>query len=231
MFAEVTYLAITTLSGAYIVVSIVGHASRDLLDHKIAPFGSNLPLWPIILLVPLSLFCHRRHFWLSHDRIHGTKPAIVYPHRDPILGTDWVVDMIKALKTNTVLEVWHGILERTGPTFWTHVTGSWYLLTNEPENLKTILSTKFEDWEIAGTRRKSTQMTVGPHAIFSVNGIEWMQARALARPAFTRNQVADLQILDQHVERLLMHLPRDGSVVEFQDLLYLFAMDTSTDFM
>lgn len=231
MFAEVTYLAATTLSGAYIVLALVKHISRAYLGHTIAQVGSQLPLWPLFFLVPLSFYCRRRHFWLSHDRIHGTKPAIVYPHRDPLLGTDWIIDMTKALKANTILETWDDIIKRTGPTFYTQVTGVWLLLTNEPENMKAILSTKFEDWDIGGSRQKATALTVGPHSIFSVNGREWMQARALARPSFTRNQVADLEILDMHVERLLMRIPRDGTMVELQNLLYLLSMDTATDFM
>lgn len=231
MLAEVTYLTATTLSGAYIVVALMGHVSEALVAQEISPFGSKIPLWPVFLLIPFSFYCRRRHFWLSHDRVHGTKPAAVYSHRDPVLGTDWIIDMTRALKSNNILELWDDILKKTGSTFWTHVTGSWQLLTIEPENLKTILSTRFDDWEIAGSRQKSTQLTVGPHSIFSVNGIEWMQARALARPAFTRNQVADLEILDKHAERLLLRIPRDGKAVEFQNLLYLFSMDTATDFM
>lgn len=231
MFAELAYLATAILSGVYSVVTLIGHVSNPYLGHKIATFGLQLPLWPLALLVPLAIFCQRRHFWMSHDRINGTKPAVVYPHRDPLLGTDWIVDMNKALKSNTVLQVWQQIIDQAGPTFWTTVTGTWAIMTNEPENLKAMLSTKFDDWEIGGSRQKSTSLTVGPHSIFSVNGAEWMRARALARPAFSRNQVADLEILDDHVEKFLQRIPRDGAVVEIQNLLYLLTMDTATDFM
>ena len=231
MFAEVSYLAATILAGAYIVIAVAEYVSTNYSKHEVAACLPRLPLWPLVILMPLAYFCKRRLYWLSNDRTHGSKPGVVYPHRDRVLGTDWIVDMTRALQAHKLLPLLESIVKSVGPTFWTHVTGQWLLLTNEPENMKAILSTKFEDWYIGGSRQKSTALTVGPHSIFSVNGREWMQARALARPAFTRNQVADLEILDLHVERLLHRIPKDGSAVELQNLLYLLAMDTSTDFM
>ena len=104
-------------------------------------------------------------------------------------------------------------------------------MTNEPDNVKAMLSTQFDDWPIGGTRLQTTTLALGPHSIFSENGAEWARARALIRPSFVRNQIADLECTDRHVDNFLRRLPRDGSAVDLQTLLYMFTMDVSTDFM
>lgn len=56
-------------------------------------------------------------------------------------------------------------------------------------------------------------------------------ARAMIRPAFVRDQVADLRCFDKHITNLLSAIPRDGSTFDIQHLLQAMTMDSSTDFM
>lgn len=212
-------------------LAVIEKLSIHFEKQPLTPYAAYLPLWPIIFVTPVFLYLRNKHYWLRKQRIYGTKPAIVYAHREPILGIDWLLDMVKAIKDNQLLEVWHERFAHVGNTFWHLSTGSWMVLTNEPENMKAVLSTNFEDWPIGGVRQKTTLLTVGPHSIFSVNGKEWQNARALIRPSFTRNQIADLECQDRHIERFLDRIPRDGSVVELQNLFYLLTMDSATDFM
>lgn len=104
-------------------------------------------------------------------------------------------------------------------------------MTNEPENVKAILSGQFSTWPIGGVRLRASVTAIGPGGIFSVNGEDWHRARALIRPSFVRDQIADLECTDRHVESFLRRIPRDGSSVDLQGLMYLFTMDVSTDFM
>jgi cytochrome P450 len=164
-------------------------------------------------------------------RIHKCHPAPIYPHRDPLLGTDWITSMSRALKSHTILQVWDRLFHTVGNTFWVQNIGAWILMTNEPENIKALLSTQFETWPIGGIRQKALIMAVGPRGIFSVNGREWQMARGMIRPSFVRNQIADLECTDRHVENFLGRIPRDGGNLDLQELLYMFTMDVSSDFM
>ena len=204
--------------------------SGQHLKAFIPALPEKLPLWLIGICAPIYLYCYNKFRWLRNERIHATKPAAIYPHRDPV-GIDWVVKMVGAIKSGTLLDDLDEIINSFGGTFWHLATGSWILFTNEPDNLKAMLSTRFEEWPIGGVRQRTTQLTVGPHAIFSVNGKEWQSARSLIRPSFTRNQITDLECQGRHVERFLDRIPKDGSAVELQNLLYLFTMDSATDFM
>ncbi|PNY30022.1 Uncharacterized protein TCAP_00057, partial [Tolypocladium capitatum] len=232
MAKEAFYLAATLATGAYIAWSLAEFLSLRYANHHHTAHASSSPPWLAVLLVPALLVARARHRMLRSMRIHKAQPAMVYPHSDPILGLDWLRLMMAALRTNSVLETWHAVFTRTlGHTFWHLSIGSWTLMTNEPDNIKAMLSTQFQSWPIGGQRQKTTLLVLGPHAIFSANGAEWARARALIRPSFVRNQIADLECTDRHVEDFLGRVPRDGSKVDLQALLYMFTMDLSTDFM
>lgn len=57
------------------------------------------------------------------------------------------------------------------------------------------------------------------HGIFTSDGAKWEEARALVRPNFVRNQVADLEAFEQHFQNMLTLIPRDGKTpVELKPL-------------
>jgi cytochrome P450 len=102
--------------------------------------------------------------------------------------------------------------------------------TIEPENIKTILSTKFPDYSL-GTRRKNVFVPIFGHGIFSTDGAAWERSRAMVRPNFTRQQVADLDMFEAHVSHLIDAVPRDGSSIDLQDLFFGLTMDSATEFL
>ena len=103
-------------------------------------------------------------------------------------------------------------------------------MTIEPENVKTILSTKFNDFSL-GSRRADIFIPVLGHGIFDTDGAAWERSRALVRPNFTRHQVADLDALEKHVKHLIDRVPHDGSTIDLQELFFSLTMDSATDFL
>lgn len=103
-------------------------------------------------------------------------------------------------------------------------------MTIETENIKTILSTKFNDYSL-GARRRDTFIPIFGHGIFDQDGAAWERSRALVRPNFTRQQVADLDMFEAHVGHLIDSVPRDGSAVDLQDLFFALTMDSATEFL
>ncbi|KAK7415208.1 hypothetical protein QQX98_006055 [Neonectria punicea] len=226
---DFTYLLFAIAAGAYSALTLREHLLSRLssVDHA----SPTLPLWTVPLAACLALYFRSKHSWLHKMRIHNTKPAAVYPHRDPVLGIDWIVDMGRVVRAHTILQVWDALFRTVGTTFWAQNVGAWIVMTNEPDNVKTLLSGQFETWQIRGVRQKVLALATGPKGIFSVNGPEWHEARAMIRPSFVRNQIADLECTDRHVEMFLERVPRDGTRVDLQELFYLFTMDVATDFM
>ena len=55
--------------------------------------------------------------------------------------------------------------------------------------------------------------------------------QALVRPSFTKNQVADLDTFETHIQHFLEKIPRDHSTLDLQPLFYQLTLDSSTEFL
>ncbi|RFU80474.1 hypothetical protein TARUN_1736 [Trichoderma arundinaceum] len=229
--SELGALVGVVITGTYIAWSVLERIAVVSTNQHLTAFSSYASLGFAIILLPLFTALRRRHHYLHGTRVNGCKVGTVYPHRDPILGLDLLRVSVKALKEHQLLQKWDELLNAYGGTYWCNALGKWMVITSEPENVKALLSTDFEDWPMKSLRQKIGILTLGPHAIFSVNGPEWQHARAMIRPSFVRNQIADLECTDRHVSNFLTKLPRDGSRFDIDKLLYYFTMDVSTDFM
>jgi cytochrome P450 len=164
-------------------------------------------------------------------RALGCGTAAVYPHKDPILGLDIFVEAKRAFKNHKLLDLYSSQAALCGKTYYILALGRWLLATNEVENVKTMLSTKMADWPIAGPRLLSVLPVLGPNSIFTSNGEAWHTARALIRPSFVRDQVADFRCFDRHIRNMLAAIPADGTTFDMQNLLLNMTMDSTTDFL
>jgi len=53
----------------------------------------------------------------------------------------------------------------------------------------------------------------------------------MIRPNFTRDQVADLDAFERHIQDLFSLIPRDGSTIDLQELFFRFTIDSATEFL
>ena len=103
--------------------------------------------------------------------------------------------------------------------------------TVEAENLKTILATKFKDYELP-SRRKSAFYPLLGSGIFTNDGSDWKHSRDLIRPNFARDQVADLDNFEEHLNSMIDAMPMDGkTTVDLQELFFKLTIDTATEFL
>lgn len=116
-----------------------------------------------------------------------------------------------------------------GNTFSQRFLSRTLLTTIEPENIKTILATKFQDFCL-GTRHEQFYPLLGD-GIFTLDGGGWSHARGLLRPQFTRDQVADLALLNDHISHLIDLIPKDRSSFDIQRLFFLLTLDSATHFL
>lgn len=186
-----------------------------------------LPLFIAFIIVSQSLqYLHRRKFAASH----GCKPCTKFPSWDPILGLDFMKDNVKAFKSRRFLKLLSDRITRGGPTWVVRVfLTRQSVFTADPDNVKTIMSLKFKDFELNGRRPVMGPLLGG--GIFTTDGDEWAHSRALLRPYFSKDQVADLALIELHVDHLFKHLPKDGTTVDLQPLFHCFTLDSATDFL
>ncbi|PQE15090.1 cytochrome P450 alkane hydroxylase protein [Rutstroemia sp. NJR-2017a BVV2] len=175
----------------------------------------------------VKLYLTRRQF----KKDNGCQSAQTkYPLKDPIFGTDLILSTIKNAKNARHLEGTAQRYEDHGTTFTSRLVNCPTVFTIEPENVKTMLATKFEDYRLSKIRVDAMRPVFG-HGIFTTDGPIWKNSRALLRPIFDKESISDLNLAEVHFQHLLRRLPRDGSTVDLQQLFFNFTMDTATQFL
>lgn len=111
------------------------------------------------------------------------------PKRAPsgFFGIEGLYRSYKARQENKFLEQLCTGHEDYGYTFRQSSPIHAVTSTIEPENIKAILATKFNDFGL-GTRHKQFYPLLGD-GIFTLDGPGWTHSRALLRPQFARDQV------------------------------------------
>ncbi len=103
-------------------------------------------------------------------------------------------------------------------------------MTREPEHIKTILTTKFREYG-KGERFHEVWSPFLGDSIFTTDGQQWSDSRALIRPMFIKDRVQDLEIFDRWTTTLISKLPASGQTVDVMDLFYRMTLDVTTDFL
>src|ERR1700761_6811046 len=90
----------------------------------------------------ISLYHQRRKFKAEN----GCKPPAAFQMRDRLFGSDQVRNRMKAAKEHKLLEYSLNNFRNVGNTWGASVMGQGVIMTIEPQNVKTVLSLKFEDF-------------------------------------------------------------------------------------
>lgn len=171
--------------------------------------------------------------YLARKRLaqrHGCQPVRRSFSKDPFLGLDTLPGTIRTLRQHKILEKSCELFATYGTTFTVKELTSRAILTIEPENIKTVLTLKFKDYGL-GHRLEAFRPLLG-EGIFDTDGEHWAHSRALLRPSFTRDHIADLTTLEDHFQDLLLLLPRNGeSVFDLLDPFFRYTLDSASAFL
>ncbi|KAI5954870.1 hypothetical protein KGF57_003895 [Candida theae] len=102
--------------------------------------------------------------------------------------------------------------------------------TKDPENIKAILATQFNDFSL-GTRHPQFKPLLGD-GIFTLDNQGWKESRQMLRPQFAREQISHVKMLEPHMQVLFKHVYKNkGQVFDLQELFFRFTVDSSTEFL
>lgn len=104
-----------------------------------------------------------------------------------------------------------------------------YIFTADPENVKAILATQFEEYGKGETFHNAWKDFLGD-SIFTTDGEKWKKSRNLIRPQFIKSRVSDLDIFEKHVNILVSQIGGQGQGVDISALFYRY-IDKISGFM
>jgi cytochrome P450 len=166
----------------------------------------------------------------SFAKAHGCQPPRQVAQIPFLLGFDMVFGFQKFLKDGVFMETSARLIEENGGTFCMSIGGGKPVWTREPENVKAILVSKEEDFDIPWMRIKAFYPVTGD-STFSSRGAVWSHGRALLRPCFTKLQISNFDIYEKNFQKFSKLIPRDGSTVDLQQLFKRFTLDTASEIL
>ena len=190
----------------------------------------------LVFLVSYVLYKVQQHFRLSARRNsiikeHDCKPIRRFPEvENPFFEWRFLVSTMKAYRKHRLLELIQDRYNRLGYTIRAKVMLTYIYHTAEPENVKTILATKFNDWNLPDIQKRALIPLLG-QGIFTSDGAAWQHSRGLLRPNFINTQVRNFNMFESHIQHFLKAIPHDGSTFDLQDLFFRYTIDSATEFL
>lgn len=94
-----------------------------------------------------------------------------------------------------------------------------FIFTADPENVKAILATQFQDYGKGEPFHQDWKEFLGD-SIFTTDGKKWYDSRSLLRPQFIKARVSDLEVFEEHVTKLIGLVGGHGQEVDISELFY-----------
>ncbi|KAF2671649.1 cytochrome P450 52A12 [Microthyrium microscopicum] len=212
------------------------------LGHLFALALAYLALAVLHLSVKAVLTCRRHH---RQSLALGCEKPHTVPARLPFgIGLIWDVlqaDKAKRLPHYLIARfeaAWKDLGRPEGTVRVRSPPCEWRITTSDPKNIQAVLATQFKDFALGENRSGGFAPLLGV-GIFTSDGDQWAHSRALLRPQFSRDQVADLSTEERHVQTLIKVIDNhpidpDTGKTKPIDLLPLFfnlTLDTATEFL
>lgn len=183
-----------------------------------------------IIVITLLITYRKGRKWYLCKKL-GADLAPIYP-RDKFtwLNSVPVREILNNKREGHLIEKLWEIFNDGNENCTVKVFGSEMFVTIDPENLKALLATQFNDFEL-GIRHAHFKPLLGD-GIFTLDYEGWKHSRALLRPNFSREKLSHLHSLESHLHVLFKHIDKHkGQPFDFQELFFKFTVDTATEFL
>lgn len=202
---------------------------EEALKKYIKETTQGTPWYMIVsaLLVAYIMLVQIKNY-IVYKKSGATLPIV---RGDGCFGFRLLYEMLQQQKIGRGPDYLKGRFELVnGVTMRSRVAGRMALMTKDPELIKAVLATQFNDFAL-GTRHQSIKVTLGD-GIFTLDGAGWKHSRAMLRPQFAREQVGHVQSLEPHVQALATRIRRTkGSKFDLQMLFFELTIDSGTEFL
>ncbi|KAJ7592506.1 cytochrome P450 monooxygenase pc-3 [Mycena floridula] len=232
-----TYL-LDRLPGLLLPIAAVIACSKlnDIFFH-LHFHGFAIPVWLLaILLVPATFLCNLAITNAMNRRkarqLGARLPPDVYSALP--LGLSFLVKRLAREKNRPhISQVLDDSVAKYGQTFNVGMLAENRYYTTEPEHIKTILATQFDQFEKGYHLRQQFQTLLGD-GVFNSDGELWKFHRSMTRPFFSRDRISDFDIFEKHADETIRQIKRrlgEGYPVDIQDAVSRFTLDSATTFL
>ncbi|GBE84577.1 cytochrome P450 monooxygenase pc-3 [Sparassis latifolia] len=202
-------------------------------------FQHTLPTWIAVLAAVLSTpIIIVLNNWLRSWRIRraAVRLGAVLP---PRWDGKWIgnIDLLRK-SMDAFLNGYPGDnfvdkIDELGPTFQINILGATEYSTCDPDVIKLVLATDFNNY-VKGEFFYNMMHSVLGTGVFNSDGERWKFHRSMTRPFFSKDRISHFELFDRHTEEAIMKMKErlhEGRGIDFQDLIARFTLDSATEFL
>ncbi|KAH7929020.1 cytochrome P450 [Leucogyrophana mollusca] len=221
------FYAASTIVGAILCIRFVS---------KIWP-GIPLSLWLVLLGIslPLSFAGRVKLRQLSTRRAAASIGARPIPclQGKRVGNVDLMFKFLEIFRTGYPGDGLDEVVSDVGTIFNTRMLFEDDIITIEPNHIKALLATDFDNFE-KGDKFRATTLSLLGTGIFNSDGEMWKFHRSMTRPFFTHDRISHFNIFDRCADEAIPSMKarfRAGHAVDLQDLMLRFTLDSSSEFL
>ncbi|KAK0502036.1 cytochrome P450 [Armillaria luteobubalina] len=206
------------------------------LQSLLRTTGLILPSW-CLFVVPLAaqlLFAMLRNYYTSFtvERDAVAQGAVMVPG---VQGSSMSIlrKMSDSFMNGYPDEIFQKWSEEYGHTYTFNFFSEKQMFTTEPEHIKALLATQFQDFEKGHTFYVAAESLLGA-GIFNSDGDIWKFHRTMTRPLFNKDRISDFDNFERHAVSTISQIKsrlREGYPVDFQDAVARFTLDSATEYL
>ncbi|KAH9834523.1 cytochrome P450 [Rhodofomes roseus] len=123
---------------------------------------------------------------------------------------------------------------KQGPTVQTNILWDPMYITCDPNVIKTILATEFDNYVKGETFSGFMSPLLGTGVFNSDGESVIVFHRAMTRPFFSKDKISHFELFDKRADlaiKKMCHRFRSGAAIDFQDLVSRFTLDSASEFL
>ncbi|THV01188.1 cytochrome P450 monooxygenase pc-3 [Dendrothele bispora CBS 962.96] len=197
-----------------------------------SPFGVNLPTWAwvgaLATVHPANWIVSTLYNMHRVKNEAAARGAMLVPR---VKGGSF--ELIGKIRNGYMAEGFFEWSRQYGQTYIFPIFGVDRIMTMEPEHIKAILATQFDDFHKGEMDKDQFNSLLGS-GVFNSDGEMWKFHRNMTRPFFSKVRISDYDLFERHAEETLSVLAdrlAQGYPVDFQDAVARFTLDSATQFL
>ncbi|KAL1727074.1 cytochrome P450 [Schizophyllum commune] len=217
--------------------SVFAYGCLRVLEHV---RGVPLPAYAIVIAVllvnPLLSLGQRVLAQSRKQRKAAAMGAVIAPavHSRLPFGISHMLNNRRTARKAMFTDLMANWAKETGSNvFRIEIMGDARIITLEPDHVKAILATQFEEFEKGPVQFELGRSLLG-QGVFNSDGDMWKFHRTMTRPFFSKDRIAHFDIFDRHAAGILGQAKTrlaQGVPIDFQDMVARFTLDSATEFL
>ncbi|KAI0729732.1 cytochrome P450 [Fomitopsis betulina] len=186
-------------------------------------------IWVLALASAPLLFATRIHLRYRNIRAAANRCGAVLPPKwdGRLLGDfDIMQEMVESLNNGYPGDFAWPRFRKHGPVVQTNILWDMMYITCDPNIIKTILATEFDNYTFSGF-----MTPVLGTGVFNSDG---KFHRSMTRPFFSKDKIGHFDTFDRHADLAISQMSKSfshGTAVDFQDLVSQFTLDSASEFL